>query len=481
MSHTALDHAHPPRDDQPSRPEPPRLRPLMLRLHFYAGILVAPFLLIATISGGLYAVAPTLEQFVYRDLLTTEYTGIELPVSEQIGAAQQVRPDLALVGVRPAPEAGATTRVLFTDPALGKSEKHAVFVDPSTAQVLGESSVYGSSSALPMRAWISQLHRNLHLGDPGRIYSELAASWLWVIALGGLYLWVGHYLRERAKNPAQAALLRPGRGVHGRRRTLGWHGAVGAWIAVGLVFLAATGLTWSKYAGENIGEVRKSLSWTTPSVSTALNGSPASHGGHDGHGAVASTTVEVDPAAVDRVLDVGRAQGLRSAVEVTFPSKPDTAFVVSEVRQPWTFSNDSVAVDGASGAVTDVSRFAQWPVAAKLTSWSIQLHMGLLFGLVSQLALLALAVALGTVIVRGYLLWWQRRPRRSGVVAVGSAPRPGNLLRLRWTVLIPMFVIVGLIGWFVPLLGISLVAFLAVDMLLGAYRRRSTQPSPASE
>lgn len=32
--------------------------PLLLRLHFYAGILVGPFILIAAISGALYALTP---------------------------------------------------------------------------------------------------------------------------------------------------------------------------------------------------------------------------------------------------------------------------------------------------------------------------------------------------------------------------------------------------------------------------------------
>src|SRR3546814_5866764 len=80
--------------------------------------------------------------------------------------------------VRPSPAAGETTRVLFTDPSLGESERLAVFVDPVLAQPVGELAVYGSSGSLPLRTWISQLHRHLHLGEPGRLYSELAASWM---------------------------------------------------------------------------------------------------------------------------------------------------------------------------------------------------------------------------------------------------------------------------------------------------------------
>lgn len=166
------------------------LTALLRRLHFYAGILVAPFLIVAAVSGGLYALAPSIEQWAYRDLLHTESTGAHLPLTRQVTEAVEARPDLELSAVRPADGDGATTRVLFTDPALGPSERHAVFIDPVTGAVLGESVSYGSGAALPFRTWVSELHRHLHLGEAGRLYSELAASWLAVVALGGLILWI---------------------------------------------------------------------------------------------------------------------------------------------------------------------------------------------------------------------------------------------------------------------------------------------------
>ncbi|MBL0888735.1 PepSY domain-containing protein [Myceligenerans sp. I2] len=77
---------------------------------------------------------------------------------------------------------------MLTVPGLGPGEARAVFVDPGTGEVRGDLTVYGTSGALPLRTWVDQLHRNLHLGDPGRLYSELAASWLGIVALAGLGL-----------------------------------------------------------------------------------------------------------------------------------------------------------------------------------------------------------------------------------------------------------------------------------------------------
>lgn len=444
----------------------------LLRLHFYAGVFVGPFLLIAALSGGLYAIAPTIERFVYQDQLLAGTDGAMVPLSEQVRAAQAQRPDLTVVAVRPATAAGETTRVMFDDPSLGESERHAVFIDPVAATSRGELTVYGSSGALPVRTWIDQLHRSLHLGEPGRIYSELAASWLWLIALAGVFLWWGRYRRMSARGDTEARLLVPDRSGRGRARTLNWHGAVGIWIAVGLLFLSATGLTWSRFAGDNITELRAALSWTTPSVSTALDGAPhTGMSGHEGHHADSSPVAKHQAVAprvgdLDRVMTAAHEAGVGGKVEVSIPSDADTAFVVAQTRQPWVMSNNAVAVDGATGRVTDTSWFADWPLAAKLSAWGVQLHMGLLFGIANQLLLLGLAVALVTVIVRGYLLWWRRRPV-GGQRAVGRAPRRGVLSALPPGAAVCVVVVAAAVGWFVPLFGASLVAFVIVDVLLG--------------
>ncbi|OZC85107.1 peptidase [Rhodococcus sp. 06-418-5] len=468
----------------PTRPTSPRSwRPLILRLHFYAGILVAPFILIATISGGLYAVAPTIEQLMYRDYLHVDATGPAVPVADQIRAAQAERPDLTVAAVRPAAEAGDTTRVMFTDPTLGESKRLAVFVDPATATSVGELTVYGSSGSLPVRTWISELHRHLHLGEPGRLYSELAASWLWVIALGGLYLWFERYRRNRDK----ARLLTFDRKSKGRNRSLNWHGVAGIWIAVGLIFLSATGLTWSTYAGENVTDLRTALSWTTPAITKTIGSSEATttgdHSGHGGHSmdmsADASMTDD-NVGRIDSVLGIAKANGIDGAVEASIPASDDAAFVVAETRQPWVMSNNSISIDGSTGTVIDTLYFSDWPLAAKLSAWGIQLHMGTLFGVANQLALLALAVALASVIVRGYMMWWKRRPTKATGVTAGRPPLRGGIRRISPISVVALTVVAVAVGWFVPLLGLSLVAFLAVDVVLGSIRRARTRTANAA-
>ena len=112
--------------------------------------------------------------------------------------------------------------------------------------------------------------------------------------------------------------------------------------------------------------------------------------------------------------------------------------------------------------------------------------MGLLFGLVNQILLAALALGLLCVIVWGYRMWWQRRPTRADRRALaGAPPARGGVRGLPlWALLIGVPVIAAL-GWALPLFGVTLLAFLVIDVAVRALSRRRrpatapTSPAPA--
>lgn len=454
---------------------------LLRRLHFYAGIVVGPFLLIAAISGGLYALTPTAEKLIYRAQLHTDSTGPSRSLAAQIDAARAAEPELTVTAVRPAPAAGQTTRVLFDDPSLPEYTSRAVFVDPVSLHVQGSLPSYGSSGSLPIRTWIDELHRSLHLGEPGRLYSEFAASWLWLIALAGLAVWIATYRKTR-RNRGGARLVTIDRAAAGRTATLNRHAVIGVWIVVVLLFLSATGLTWSRLAGQHVSDLRAALHWTQPAVSTALQPAPdggtPSGGGHGHHAPAPAATggareqVAANAPYADTALALARSAGVGTsdAVEITIPAGPATAFTVTEVRAPWQFSPNSAAVDPAHLRVTAVDWFADWPTAAKLANLGIALHMGILFGLLNQLVLVAVAAALCIVIVYGYRMWWRRRPR--GARRPGRAPARGGLRALPWPAIAAVTLLAVAVGWFVPLLGWPLLAFVVLDSAMSLRPRR---------
>lgn len=419
------------------------LRPLLLRLHFYVGMFVGPFILIAALTGLAYTLTPQLEQVAHRDALTVVAGTDPVPLPQQVAAAQAALPSGATVTeIRPAATPTSTTRVTFASDDVGGSYARTAFVNPYTAEVTDVLTTFGEW--LPVRAWIDTAHRTLFLGDVGRGYSELAASWLGVLAASGLVLWL---VRHRRQRRLRTTLLPTG--GRGRPRLRSWHGTVGLWAAVGLFFLSVTGLTWSQFAGQNVSTVRMAFDVATPSVDRTL---PASSSA----GSPAATT---DVATTsERMVTVARSQGLRDPLAVSPPSEAGEAWMVSEVKRSWPVQQDSVSIDPSTEQVVDLIRFDDWPVAGKLAEWGVDAHMGLLFGVANQVALAALALGIVVLVVWGYRMWWLRRPRTGGVA---SHPAPAQAPGFGPVMVVTVAAIA--VGVALPVLGASLLAFLVLD------------------
>ncbi len=451
---------------------------LFIRLHFYIGIFVGPFIFVAALTGTLYVLTPQIENRLYSHQLFTQSQGTPHSLADQIRAAQAGlvhHQDAKLLAIRPAPAAGETTRVMFALPELGPSESRAVFIDPVSLENRGSEIVYGTSGILPFRTWLDYLHRGLLLGDIGRNYSELAASWLWVAALGGIVIWwstrhVSSAAKRRKLKNSQTTAAKTQRLRH-------WHATMGLSLVLGLLFFSATGLTWSQWAGSNISVARTALGWQTPSVKTQLPAPMSHHDMMHGHDMAMATDEHAEhhasmpmgdagtssPTLFDEVLTAARHAGIdANKIEIRPATQPHRAWTVSEIDRAWPTQVDAVSINPDTLDVVDKTDFNTFPLAAKLTRWGVDAHMGVLFGLPNQLILAAFGLGLCAMIVWGYRMWWIRRPKSRHSV------NPVNTLTAAWLA-VPVFqrVLIALITLLLavslPVMGISLLIFLLID------------------
>lgn len=450
---------------------------LIRRLHLYIGLLVAPFIVVAAATGLLYALTPQLENQLYRSALQVEPTpGAQAqPLSAQVQAALQALPTpAAVVAVRPAPDAHSSTRVMVADAALGPSEYRSLFVNPYSLALQGDLTVYGTSGVLPLRKQLDLLHRQLLMGEWGRTYSELAASWLWVAALGGVTLW---WLSrpQRAGAPANHAPLRR------------WHHGLGLWLLVGLLFLSATGLTWSRWAGGHFGQALQQMGWQTPRLNTSLGTDASSahahhlpadpHADHAEHqaapmamgGMAGMAGMAPMPQDFDSVLAIARQHGLASSkLEIRPPANTGKAWTVTEINRSWPTEVDALAIDLAQSQVLDHNRFRDYPLASKLTRWGIDLHMGS-WGVLNQALLVLLGAGIVAMALTGWLQW-RKRPGRSREWLHGQLTLVHQWCQLPRTAALALLLVAAALGWLLPVLGCSLLALLVLDTWI--YLRR---------
>lgn len=143
-----------------------------------------------------------------------------------------------------------------------------------------------------------------------------------------------------------------------------------------LLFLSATGITWSLYAGATVSDIRASFGWQGPQLDTALPHTRT---------AVRSTWT----VWCRRPTRPGCGHRWR------FPCrpKPNKAAGVTEIDKAYRLTTNSAAVYPATLSVTRVVDYGRdYSVVAKLADWGIRMHRGFLFGWLNQLLLLAVAV-----------------------------------------------------------------------------------------
>ncbi|WP_438388605.1 PepSY-associated TM helix domain-containing protein [Actinopolyspora saharensis] len=435
------------------------LRPLLWRLHFLGGVLAAPIVLSLAITGILFAWNPQIEQALHGKALTAVADGPPRPLSQQVAAATATHPDWSVTTVTPAapraPGGEQTTAVTLSPPETEPDRfgqprgVTTVYVDPASAKVTG--SIVENDRP---EEWLRNLHSSWQLGTIATPLTELAASWVLVSLLTGLYLW---WPRDRRALRRAFRFRRPGRA---RWRSL--HGTLGAVGSVGLALLVVTGLTWTEYAGSWVDLAKSQFRSDAPAVSTQLTTAPATGGEPAGRSEVHEATS--DPLArIDRVAATAEEAGLHGVVELEPPQRPGQAWTASVDDNRWPVTATSLAIDPGSGEVTDRVGWDDYPLLAKATTLGIDFHQAQLFGTVNRIGLTLLATALIVLVLAGYRTWWLRRS--SG--GLGVPPRMGPLLR---TTPLPLLLGFGLLMVTLPVLGASFLVYLLLERLVRALR-----------
>ena len=163
--------------------------------------------------------------------------------------------------------------------------------------------------------------------------------------------------------------------------------------------------------------------------------------------------------AVARVEALGMVPGWTLDV----PTTPEGVFTASVY--PDAISDERVIhLDRYTGEVLFDLGFADLGALGRAAEWGVSVHMGQRYGLANQLLMLLTCVAVVLMAVSAAVMWWKRRP--AGGLGAPRAPADWRAPRA----ILAMAVVAGLVF---PLVGLSLVVILAIDLILPrALRRR---------
>lgn len=425
------------------------------RWHFYAGLLVLPFMITLSITGAMYVFHNEIDNWYHADLKRVQVQESEkLPPTALVASALDLVPGTAVKYTDPADPGASTEITVSTDRG-----KMAVYVDPYDGLVLG---------AMPDRSTLMWTVRTLHsfkyFGTYARYIIEITAGWTILLVGTGIWLW----WPRGQKGGVVSVRGTPHRRVFWRDM----HAVTGLFVGFFIVFLAVTGMPWSGFWGGKVNEWANGSNFGYPDgvrVNVPMSNQKLDEVAKTSwsleQAQIPESNGQGNPITLDQAVAEFDGLGLHHGYAVNLPQTPEGVF--SGSVYPYDLSQQRVVhLDQYSGQPLLDMTYADYGPLGKWLEWGINTHLGQTFGLLNQVLLLAACAAIVLLMVSAAVMWWKRRPAGS----LGVPPLPGDRRVFRG-----LLWILAVGGVIFPLVGASLIVMLALDMAfvrLSARERR---------
>lgn len=401
------------------------------RWHFYAGLIIAPVLLIMAVTGGIYLFESEIDDAMYGDLFYKRSdTASTIDHNAIIAAVERNYQGQKIAAYRPPQRPDHNARLAID----ADGRELLVMVDPSDLSIAGE---VDSKSRLTQIS--KRIHGGLMAGTTGEVIVELVACWTIIMVITGLYLWW-----PRATGIWGSLLPR----LRAHRRIV-WrdlHAIPGFLFSIWILAIISTGLPWSVVWGNLLDRFAVGIGEEFPQE--VFGRRPQS--------VAAPGAQRLDMNALVAVIE---SHGLRRGFEIQYPWSETGTFAVMPLRHAETANSTTyLFIDRFSGEIRKDIRWTDIGAVGKATSLGVRLHEGRLFGSANQFMNLAAVIVLSGMCVTGFVMWLQRKPRGSL-----GAPRAAQSLTLKRSLTLTIVVL----GIVLPLAGASMLLFWSWDRFNG--------------
>ncbi|PWW02043.1 putative iron-regulated membrane protein [Hoeflea marina] len=432
------------------------------RWHFYAGLYVAPFLLMLAVTGliMLYTMV-----FDGRDgeKITVEPGQAVAALSLQADAALAAVPGSELVEwIGPMDARGVSVfRVSQGD------AQTMVAVDPYRTEV-----VETWNRQAGWYDFANDIHGSLLIGDLGDRLIEIAAGFGIVLVITGLYMW----LPRRGQD--WRSVLVPAVFARGRERWKSLHRSVGFYVAILLVAFLISGMSWTGIWGDRFVQAWSTFpaaKWdnvplsdkthaamnhgATKDVPWALEKTPMPESGSEV--AIEARSAGMNP-DVGAIAALGRDLGLEGRFRINYPAGDAGVWTLSQDSMSFDSTDPmvdrTVHVDRFTGNILADVGFADYSLPGKAMAVGVALHEGtagwwnVALNTVFCLSVIFLSVS-------GIVMWWMRRP--SQAVRLAAPPRGAEMPLWKGAAIVMV-----LVSLMFPLVGLTLIVVLALDALV---------------
>ena len=406
------------------------------RWHFFAGLIVAPILLIATVTGAIYIFHNELSNWLYEDLYFVEPAAARLSYDEQhqiaLNALDGAEIEFLSVWNDPRRSVQFTAHIHAGEDDA--TELHRVaFINPYTGDVLGTRIMEREFFNI-----VLTIHRNLFAGTTGRIFVELATSWGIVLLITGVYLWW-----PRNKNRIRGVWL-PRLRAKPYIVLRDLHAVSGVYLSGFAAIILATGLFISVVWGTGYALVSVQAGQSLGDFFAPAESRPSAP--------------DDAPAPLETVItNIQRHYRPGDVLYHQFPTSDDVGHKAYLMREGDTNTVRGFDIDQYTGELIAVTNTDELTPMVRVLALAISLHQGLTFGMPTKILAMATCLALVAMTITGIWMWWKRRPR--GETGFPRKPPGGVVPRWIWGIVI-------VVGIALPTVGASILVIVAGSWLM---------------
>lgn len=396
----------------------PSPRQFWVRLHRYAGLFIALFLIVASITGTLIAFYNELDRALNPELYRiVERSGPPLSAEAIAQKVKAVYPDAFINLMTLNRAAGESVRVRLT-PLTGTQKNQPfvlplteIFIDPFDGHILGgrERGAFRADRAHLM-PFIYRLHYTLAIVNPWGEWLMGIVALIWLLdCFVGFYITLPANSRSaRAPRKSWWQRWKPAWLIKLRasttRITFDLHRASGLWFWLVLMVMALTSVYFN-LTNEVFRPVLGAIAPLSPEQTVRLQQSPQ---------ATLPAKLTFDEA-------IARAQTMRSSasqmMEPSYigltPNAPGIyRFRFADTGRGdinWHFHYENLFLDGASGDLVLRVNYDNGTAADRFILWQYPLHSGQIFGFWGRVFIAATGIVGVVLSITGVMLWLKKR------------------------------------------------------------------------
>ncbi|QXP72958.1 PepSY domain-containing protein [Tenacibaculum sp. AHE15PA] len=400
-----------------------KLNQWLWKWHFIAGLISLPFVLILSITGGIYLFKTGVESKAIakiQDIETLQTTPISYQKQWEIATGKLKKKPNSIVINTNSDKATAFISGRF-------SHKKTIFINQYTGEAAGTFS--------PKNTWmhtVRKLHGELLAGKVGTTIIELIASWMVVLILTGLYIW---WPFSSFKDLKGVFTIRFNQGKRILFRDL--HAVTGFWISLLLLLVLAGGLPWTDFFGSNFKWVQK----------VTNTGFPKTWSGRG-----LTSEVKEKAITIEEMIAIANQQNLQGIISVGLPKSTKSTFSVSNSTFPLD-AQKMLHFDQYSGNLIKAHTWSDVGFLMRGRMWVMAFHQGQ-FGGWNWWLMFGIATSLTLMTVAGLFSYLYRKQQGSwGVPKVSSQSKVGKSI---------LFILI-LLGVLLPIFGLSLVLIIILE------------------